>query len=79
MASSFDLAPRLSALQAAGLRVSSQYRGVPSIWLTSALDDVDVACINIKGVRVDDSIVMVKLSTLEALVAAARLAEKEPA
>jgi len=72
MASQFDLAPRLSALQDAGLKVSSHYRGVPSIWLTSALDDVDVACINIKGVKLDDTIVMVKLSKLEELVAAAR-------
>lgn len=68
MASQFDLAPRLAALQAKGLKVSSQYRGVPSIWLSSALDDVDVACINVKGTKVEDTIVMLRLSKLEELV-----------
>jgi hypothetical protein len=42
MASQFDLASRLAALQAAGLKVSSEYRGTPAIWLTAALQDVDL-------------------------------------
>lgn len=68
MASQFDLAPRLAALQASGLKVSSQYRGVPSIWLSSALDDVDLAVVNVKGTKTDDVIVMVRLSKIEELV-----------
>lgn len=76
MASHFDLAPRLAALQAAGLKVSSEYRGTPAIWLTAALKDVDLCAVNVRGVKLDDTIVMVKLSKLEELVAAST---KEPA
>lgn len=68
MASHFDLATRLAALQDSGLRVASQYRGTPAIWLTSVLDDADVAVINVKGVKTDDTIVMLRLSKLEALL-----------
>ncbi len=70
MASQFDLAPRLAALQDAGLKVSSHYRGVPSIWLTSALDDVDLCVVNVRGIKLDDTIVMLRLSKLEELVTA---------
>lgn len=70
MASQFDLAPRLADLQDAGLKVSSHYRGVPSIWLTSALDDVDICVVNVKGVKTDDTVVMIRLSKLEELVGA---------
>lgn len=71
MASSFDLAPRLAALQASGLKVSSEYRGTPAIWLTAALDGVDLCAVNVRGVKLDDTICMVRLSKLEELVAAA--------
>jgi hypothetical protein len=68
MASQFDLAPRLAALQAAGLKVASEYRGTPAIWLTSALDGVDLCVVNVRGIKLDDTIVMVRLATLEKLV-----------
>jgi hypothetical protein len=68
LASQFDLAPRLAALQAAGLKVASEYRGTPAIWLTTALEDVDVCAINVRGVKLNDTIVMVRLSKLEELV-----------
>lgn len=71
LASHFDLAPRLAALQASGLKVSSEYRGTPAIWLTAALEGVDLCAVNVRGVKLDDTIVMVKLSKLEELVAAA--------
>ena len=71
MASQFDLAPRIAALQASGLVVTSEYRGNPPAWLTSALDGVDLHVLNCKGVKVDDTIVMVRLAKLEQLIAAA--------
>jgi hypothetical protein len=71
MASQFDLAPRLAALEAAGMAVTSEYRGAPPQWLTTALDGVDLRVVNCKGVKPDDVVVMVKLSKLEELVAAA--------
>jgi hypothetical protein len=71
MASQFDLAPRLSKLQEQGLKVASQYRGVPAIWLTDALKEVDLHVVNVRGTKIDDVIVMVRLSKLEELVAAA--------
>jgi hypothetical protein len=71
VASHFDLQPRLAALEEAGLKVASEYRGVPSIWLTAALDDVDVCAVNVKGVKLNDTIMMLRLSKLEELVASA--------
>ena len=68
LASSFDLAPRLAALQAAGYVVASDYRGDPPKWLTTALQDVDLHIVNCKGVKVDDTPVLLKLATLEELV-----------
>ncbi len=49
MASQFDLAPRLAALQASGMEVTSEYRGTPAAWLTTALADVAIYVINVKG------------------------------
>jgi hypothetical protein len=71
MASRFDLAPRIEALQAAGLNVGSDYKGDPPKWLVSALDDVDLRVVNVKGIKADDTVVMVKLATLEQFVLAA--------
>ena len=68
MASSFDLAPRLAALQSSGLNVASDYQGTPAKWLQHALDSCDVRVINVKGSKADDVPVMVRLSTLEELV-----------
>lgn len=68
MASHFDLAPRLAALQAQGLTVESDYHGSPARWLQQALTDCDVRCLNTKGTKTDDVIVMVRLSKLEELV-----------
>ncbi len=70
MASQFDLAPRLAALQAAGLTVKSEYRGNPAQWLSGALAGVDVFALNVKGSKPDDVLCMVRLSTLEALLTA---------
>lgn len=69
MASHFDLAPRLAALQAKGLRVQSDYHGTPAKWLQAALHDTDLRVINVKGIKADDTICMIRLSQLEALVA----------
>lgn len=77
MASSFDLAPRLAALQEMGLAVESDYNGSPARWLQTALKDTDVRVINVKGIKADDTICMVRLSKLEELVAAAT--KQEPA
>jgi hypothetical protein len=41
MASQFDLAPRIEALQSSGLTVESEYRGTPPQWLTTALANAD--------------------------------------
>lgn len=71
MASRFDLAPRLAQLQERGLVVASDYKGSPAQWLLSALDGVDVRVINVKGIGIDDTPVMVRLSKLEELFAAA--------
>lgn len=68
MASFFDLAPRLAALQSAGLLVASDYKGAPAQWLLSALDGVDVRAINCKGIKPDDVPVMIRLSALEAML-----------
>ena len=68
MASQFDLAPRLAALQAQGLTVASDYHGNPAKWLQTALQDVDVRVVNCKGTKVDDVPVLVRLSKLESLV-----------
>lgn len=69
MASSFDLAPRLAALQAMGLDVASDYNGQPARWLQTALDDCDLRVINVKGIRADNTICMIRLSFLEKLLA----------
>ncbi len=69
MASHFDLAPRLAALQAQGLEVASDYHGSPAKWLQEALQDVDARVINVKGIKADDVPVMVRLSFLERLLA----------
>ena len=36
--------------------------------LTTALDDVDVHVVNAKGVKLDDTVVMVRLGKLEGLL-----------
>lgn len=69
MASQFDLAPRLAALQAQGLTVTSNYMGSPARWLQRALDDVDLRVINVKGIGADDVPVMVRLAFLERILA----------
>lgn len=74
MASSFDLAPRLAALQAAGMTVASDYQGNPAKWLTAALDGVDCRVINVKGIKADDTVVMIRLAKLEELLALAAAA-----
>ena len=71
MASRFDLAPRLAQLQERGLVVASDYKGSPSAWLLSALEGCDVRVINVKGIKLDDTPVLVRLSKLEELIAAA--------
>jgi hypothetical protein len=71
MASQFDLAPRLSALQGAGLNIASHYQSSPAQWLAHALDGVDVAVINCKGTPADRTPVLITLSKLEELVAQA--------
>jgi hypothetical protein len=38
-------------------------------WLTTALDAADLHVINVKGTKTDDTIVMVKLSQFEKLIA----------
>lgn len=68
MASQFDLAPRLAALQASGLAVTSDYQGNPAKWLQQALDGCDCLVVNIKGTKADDVPVMVRLSKLEELI-----------
>lgn len=78
MASQFDLAPRLAALQRRGLIVSSTYHGHPAQWLRSSLEGVDVAVVNVKGTKHDDTVCMVRLATLEALLAAAAAKEASP-
>jgi len=72
MASQFDLAPRLAALQAQGLKIESEYKGSPAKWLTTALKDCDARIINAKGTKADNVVVMLRLSTLEALTATAK-------
>ena len=71
MASQFDLAARIEALQASGLTVESEYKGNPPAWLTSALSNADLRVINCKGIGADNTIVMVRLGKLEQLIAAA--------
>jgi hypothetical protein len=75
MASQFDLAPRIEALQAAGLNVGSDYKGDPPKWLVGALADVDLRVLNCKGIEADNTVVMMKLSEVEKLLAAVK--EKE--
>jgi hypothetical protein len=72
MASRFDLQPRIEALQATGLNVGSDYQGNPPKWLVGALADVDLRVVNVKGTKVDDTIVLVKLSEFERLLASAK-------
>lgn len=68
MASQFDLAPRLAALQGAGFNITSEYKGTPAAWLTTALNDCDVHVVNCKGTKLNDVLCMVRLSQLEKLV-----------
>jgi hypothetical protein len=68
MASRFDLEPRVERLQAAGLVVESDYQGNPPKWLMGALANVDLRVLNCKGIKVDDTVVMVRLSKLEELL-----------
>jgi hypothetical protein len=68
MASQFDLAPRLAALQAQGLKIESEYKGSPAKWLTTALNGVDMRVVNCKGTKADNVLVMVRLSELEKLL-----------
>lgn len=81
MASQFDLAPRLAALQATGLEVQSDYNGNPARWLAHALDDTDCRVINVKGIKADDTLCIVRLAFLENLLATVeeRLTAKETA
>jgi hypothetical protein len=71
MASRFDLEPRIEALQATGLVVESDYKGDPPKWLSTALIGVDLRVLNCKGTKVDDTVVMVRLSKLEHILVAA--------
>jgi hypothetical protein len=70
MASQFDLAPRLAALQAQGLKIESEYKGSPAKWLTTALNGCDARIINAKGTKADNVVVMLRLSELEKLLTA---------
>jgi hypothetical protein len=81
MASRFDLEPRIARLKEWGLVVKTDYRGDPPAWLSSALDECDVFVLNVKGIPVDDTIVMVPLAFLLNLLAAVEesLTAKEPA
>ena len=78
MASQFDLAPRLAAIQDAGLTVAVAYQSSPSRWLLEALAGVDVRVVNGKSMRPDDVICLIKLSVLEEILAAAPRAEDAP-
>lgn len=69
MAAFHDLAPRLSHLREQGLTIASDYKSTPSQWLKMALDGVDLRVINAKGVKVNDTPVLIRLSKLEELIA----------
>jgi hypothetical protein len=71
MASQFDLAPRLAALQALGFAVASDYRTIPLRWLAAALVGCDLRVINVKGTSADETPVLLRLAHLEALLATA--------
>jgi len=68
MASRFDLAPRLAAIQAQGLIVETAYQGTPARWLVDSLRGRDAFVVNAKGINADNTVVLIRLSRLEKLL-----------
>jgi len=68
MASWHDLEPRITALEASGRTVALQYhgQGLPK-WLEAVLSN-DVLVVNVKGVRLNNTLCVMKLSELEKLL-----------
>jgi hypothetical protein len=68
MASWKDLESRVDALESTGRTVAVQYQGqgLPK-WLAAAMT-VNVLVVNIKGVRLNDTLCVVKLAELEKLL-----------
>jgi hypothetical protein len=70
MAAWFDLIQRVEALEERGLTVATDYhgQGLPK-WLLPALGDCDVFVLNAKGIAANDTLCIVRLATLESLLA----------
>jgi hypothetical protein len=64
---------RVEALEEQGLTVATDYhgQGLPK-WLLPALGDCDVFVLNAKGIAVDDTLCIVRMSRLEKLLAEVR-------
>lgn len=73
MASWHDLEPRIGVLEETGRKVALQYhgQGLPR-WL-EAITENDILVVNVKGVRLNDTLCVLKLSDLEALLASQSL------
>lgn len=69
MAAWHDLKQRIEALTQRGLNVTSDYKGdgLPK-WLSPALGDCDVFVLNVKGIALPDTLCVVRLDKLMALV-----------
>jgi hypothetical protein len=71
MASWKDLESRVDALEATGRTVAVQYQGqgLPK-WLAAVATN-DILVVNVKGVRLNDTLCVVKLAELEKLLGSA--------
>ena len=71
MAAWHDLEPRVDAIEATGRAVAVQYKGEGlAKWLEPALTN-DVLVVNVKGVKLNDTLCVVKLADLEKLLGGA--------
>jgi hypothetical protein len=67
MASYFDLRKRLAELPA-DLDVASLYRSAAPAWLLTAVRPEGPTVVNVKGLKQDDVLVVMRLADFEALV-----------
>lgn len=69
MAAWFDLKHRVERLVNRGYIVSGNYKGdgLPK-WLSPALEDCDIYVLNVKSIRPDDTLCIVRLARLEKLL-----------
>lgn len=77
MAAWHDLEPRIAKLEATGRKVALQYhgQGLPR-WLEAVMEN-DILVVNCKGVRLDNTLCVIKLSDLEALLGDGSLSKEQ--